>query len=361
MSNLFPNFNNMFPKRFSLAEDYSISRVIKGGWQMSAGHTIGTQIDSQKAVEDALAFIRGGITTLDFGDIYLGVEELIGETLKRLQNERGKQTSDAVQLHTKYVPDLSSLRHITYADVEKIIYRSLQRLDVEYLDLVQFHWWDYSVPGYVETMQHLARLQKDGYIRLLGVTNFDAQRMQEFVDAGIVPKTIQLQYSVLDRRPENGMVEFCKQHGIDLLCYGTVAGGFISERYLDAPEPQPPFENRSLTKYKLVIDEFGGWVTFQELLHVLNVIAKKYASDIGSIASAYILTRPQVAAVIVGARDTSHLDENVRTMQLKLDEEDLLAIHKVLSSSNRLRGDVYNLERNDAKHSNIMQKHNNAK
>ena len=55
------------------------------------------------------------------------------------------------------------------------------------------------------------------------------------------------------------MVDFCAAHGIQLLCYGTVAGGFLSERYLDAPEPAAPHENRSLTKYHLIIEEFGGW------------------------------------------------------------------------------------------------------
>lgn len=351
----------MSAEQFSLAPDYFISRVIKGGWQMSTGHTIGKQNDPQKAVEDTLAFVREGITTLDFGDIYLGVEEVVGEALKKLGNEMGKDARDVIQMHTKYVPDLSSLPHLSYADVETIIHRSRHRLGVEYLDLVQFHWWDYAVQGYVEALQHLARLQRDGYIRLLGVTNFDVQRMQEFVDAGITPKTIQLQYSVLDNRPENGMTQFCQKYGIDLLCYGTVAGGFISECYLGVPEPQPPFKNRSLTKYKLIIDEFGGWDAFQNLLRTLDGIAKKYGCGISSIASSYILSKPQVAAVIVGARDTSHLEENKRTMALQLAAEDIHAISKAISSGTDLRGDIYDLERNDPTHSNIMHKHNNAK
>ena len=62
----------------------------------------------------------------------------------------------------------------------------------------------------------------------------------------------------------------CRRHGIQLLCYGTVAGGFLGDRWLGAPEPQPPFENRSLTKYKLIIDDFGGWELFQELLRTLR-------------------------------------------------------------------------------------------
>jgi aryl-alcohol dehydrogenase-like predicted oxidoreductase len=346
---------------FLLAPGYSISRVIKGGWQVSMGHTPGANVDRERSIQDTLAFIREGITTLDFGDIYLGVEEMVGESLRRLKDERGSETCDMVRLHTKYVPDINALSTHRFADAERIIHRSLNRLGVERLDLVQFHWWNYAVPGYVEALQCLAKLQSQGYIRLLGVTNFDMPRMKEFVDAGVTPATIQLQYSVLDRRPENDMIDFCREHGISLLCYGTVAGGFLSERYLGMPEPSHPFENRSLVKYKLIIDEFGGWEKFQELLGVLKSISQKHACDLSSVASAYILGKPQVAGVIVGARNRSHLAENLRIMDLQLDSKDIAAIDAVLASAPGPKGDVYGLERDDPKHSGIMHKQNNSK
>jgi len=78
----------------------------------------------------------------------------------------------------------------------------------------------------------------------------------------------QLQYSLLDVRPENGMAEFCRKRGIALLCYGTVAGGLLSDRWLGRPSPAKLPSNRSLTKYKLIIDEFGGWDLFQGIAAV---------------------------------------------------------------------------------------------
>jgi aryl-alcohol dehydrogenase-like predicted oxidoreductase len=343
--------------RFELAPDYSISRVIKGGWQISTGHTPNVHLEREQAADDIVSFIENGVTTLDFGDIYLGVEETVGLTLKKL----GKEARDRVQLHTKYVPDINILSTHQFSDAEAIIHRSRARLGVDRLDLVQFHWWDYEVPGYVDALRDLARLQRQGYIRLLGVTNFDVPRMKEFVEAGITPASIQLQYSLLDRRPEHGMASFCEQHDIKMLCYGTVAGGFLSERYLNAPEPSQPYANRSLIKYKLIIDEFGGWETFQKLLQTLHSIAAKYESDIASVASAYVLAKPGVAGVIVGAKDRSHLHQNVRLMQLRLDADDEALIEQALDGARDVPGDVYDLERNDPRHAGIMHKVNNAK
>ncbi|MBM3231737.1 aldo/keto reductase, partial [Candidatus Peregrinibacteria bacterium] len=299
----------------------------------------------------------GGITTLDFGDIYLGVEELIGEAMLRLSPDEYAQ----VQLHTKYVPDIGILTTHGPENVRAIIDRSRVRLGVDTLGMVQFHWWDYDVPGYVDALRHIHDLREEQKLRLVGVTNFDVLRMQEFADAGLAPAAIQLQYSLLDRRPEKGMTQFCREHGIGMLCYGTVAGGFLSERYLGQPEPQPPYANRSLVKYKLIIDEFGGWELLQQLLRTLHAIAEKHGASVASIASAYVLSRPQVASVIVGARDSSHLEEHRQIASIVLDDRDHKQIAAVLDRAYDLPGDVYDLERNDPQHSGIMHKANNAK
>ena len=136
---------------------------------------------------------------------------------------------------------------------------------------MQFHWWDYDVPGCVEAGLWLDELRAEGKIDLLGGTNFDTPHTEALVAAGVPLASMQVQYSLLDARPENGLVDgCCEKLGIRLLCYGTVAGGFLSDAWLGQPEPQPPFENRSLTKYKLIIDDFGGWELFQELLRTLR-------------------------------------------------------------------------------------------
>ena len=240
-------------------------------------------------------------------------------------------------------------------DIEAIVDRSLRRLGMDRLDLVQFHWWDYAIPGYVEALTHLQSLQKAGKIREIGVTNFDVPRLTEIIEAGVDVVSNQVQYSVLDYRPEQGMVSLCRRRDIALLCYGTVAGCLLSNQYAGAPEPDEPYENRSLVKYKLIVDDFGGWDLFQELLTTLQEIARKHDVSIALVASRYILQKAAVGAVIIGARDARHLAETVRLFEFSLDSQDITAIAHVVQQATGPSGDVYSLERvKGEKHAAIM-------
>jgi aryl-alcohol dehydrogenase-like predicted oxidoreductase len=333
--------------QYGLAPGYEIPRIVKGCWQLSSGHG---NLDRQTAIEDLVAYNEAGFTALDCGDIYTGVEELIGEF-------RRSHPKLPVQIHTKYVPDLSCLDKIELADTQKVIDRSLARLGGECLDLVQFHWWDFDVPRYVDVAQHLVELQKQGKIRHIGVTNFDGERLQQLLRAGIPVVSNQVQYSVLDDRPSEDVQlrDACRRHGVHLLAYGTMAGGFLQSSYLGAPAPTPPFANRSLTKYHLMIEEFGGWDLFQELLQVLTDIGLKYEVNPSAVASAYVLRRENVAAVIVGARDRKHLAETKQIQKCSISPDDFGKIQMVLAKAKGPKGPVYALERDrDGRHGKIM-------
>jgi aryl-alcohol dehydrogenase-like predicted oxidoreductase len=164
-----------------------------------------------------------------------------------------------------------------------------------------------------------------------------------------------VQYSVVDRRPEGGMADLCQEHGILLLCYGSVLGGLVSERYRGAPLPTPPHENRSLTKYLLMVEEFGGWPLFQDLLRALCEVADRHGTDAPSVAMRFILDRPGVAAVIVGARSASHLARNRGVLDLRLAAEDTALIETVGDRRRGPGGDIYALEREKGgRHAAIM-------
>jgi aryl-alcohol dehydrogenase-like predicted oxidoreductase len=307
-------------------------------------------VDPAQAVRDMAAFVEAGIHTFDCADIYTGVEALIGRFRRQFPS-----LAETVQVHTKFIPDLKMLAQVDFAYVERAIDRSLARLHMQRLDLVQLHWWDYAVPGYIEAALALARLREKGKIAHIGVTNFDVPHLTEILDAGVPIVSMQAQYSLLDERPANGMIELCHNNHIALFCYGTVAGGFLSNRWLGRREPTGALSNRSLIKYKLIIDDFGGWELFQQLLASLGGIAVKHHCDIATVASRAMLDRKQVAAIIVGATNAEHLSANRMIADLQLSAADLQSIDEVLRRRQGPHGDVYSLERDrTGRHGRIM-------
>lgn len=339
--------------RVELAPGYSVARVIHGGWQLSAGHRTGTAGGAEgryreAALDALLRLAEAGFTTFDCADIYTGVEELLGELLRRWrQLSRGAAAPD-LEIHTKLVPDRAALPGLTRGYVEGVVERSLARLGVERLDLVQLHWWDYEVPGYVEAAAWLHDLARAGKIRHLGATNFDAAHLAEILDAGIPLVSHQVQYSLLDRRPAGAMAELAAARGLGLLCYGTLAGGFLSERWLGAPEPGVPateLPNRSLTKYRLILEEWGSWDLFQELLRALAAIGKRHRASLSAVALRWVLDRPGVACAILGTSGARHLEATRRAFELALDDEDHARLEAVLRRAGGPRGEVYGLER----------------
>lgn len=341
-------------ERIDLAPGYGISRVIKGGWQLSEGHSNAVSTDP---VADMFAFVERGIDTFDCADIYTGVEELIGRFLAA-NAERAEPY--AVKVHTKFVPDYDELDRLSKGKVEAIIDRSLRRLGQERLDMVQFHWWNYAVPGCLETAGWLRELQQAGKIDLLALTNFNTETTRALLDGGIPLATTQVQYSLLDPRPEKALLALGAEHGVQLLCYGTLAGGFLSERWLGAADPEG-VDNRSLVKYRLMIEETGGWEPFQALLQTLKDIADKHGTTIASIASRWVLDQPQVAAVIIGARNAAHVARCEDIFRIALDAQDHGRIRALRQQMPTPALDVFDLERDKSgPHGSIMKYNLNA-
>ena len=273
----------------------------------------------------------------------------------------GVEALAQIKVHTKLVPDLARLASVDRAYVRGIVETSLKRLQTERLDLVQFHWWDYTVPRYLEAIGWLNEMRAEGKVAHVGGTNFDSATSVEIIRSGVPLVSMQVQYSLIDTRAERLLAQAALANDMWILCYGTVAGGFLGDRWLGKPEPHHPLENRSLTKYKLIIDDFGGWDLFQTLLQTLRRIADRHGSDIATVASAAMLNRPAVAAVIVGARDRSHLARNVAVSALQLTPADQAEIAAVLAQGTVPEGDTYTLERDrHGRHGNIIKYNLNA-
>ena len=306
-------------------------------------------------------FFDAGIRTFDCADIYIGVEEMIGTFIETLRRDRGSESADKVTVHTKLVPDLDSLSSIGATDIEGIIDRSLKRLRLDQLHLVQFYWWNLSIGRPYETLECLKRLCEKGKIRHLGVNNWDVKQTVSFVEMGFDIVSTQVQYSLLDHRPANGLARWCAESDIKLLCYGSLAGGFLTEHWLDQPDPGFVFENRSLIKYRLIVDEFGSWDLFQTLLTTVKALADKHGVSMSAVAARYVLDQPQVGAVIIGARYAHHLPQTLSIFELSLDPDDYAALEAVLAQRHGPSGYVYELESDRAgRHGSIMKYNLNA-
>ena len=254
--------------RFQLTPDMSICRVLNGMWQVSGAHG---PIEPNAAVDSMLAYHDSGLTTWDLADHYGPAEDFIGQFRQRLADSQGQAALRQVQAFTKWVPRPGPM---TSSIVEGRIDVSLKRMNVDAIDMLQFHWWDYDDPRYLDALHHLAQLRDEGKIRHLSLTNFDTATLEKIIDGGIGIVSNQVQYSLVDLRPEVQMAQFCEGRGIRLLAYGTLCGGLLSDRYLGQPEPTPgELNTASLRKYKQMIDAWGGWGLFQELLTTLNAVA----------------------------------------------------------------------------------------
>lgn len=315
-------------EHYDLTPNLKICRVLNGMWQVAGAHG---RINRQAALEEMIKYHHAGFTTWDLADIYCPAEDFIGDFRRRLP----EQEQQKVQALTKWVPEP---QRITRQMVQAGIERSLKRMGVSSLDLVQFHWWDYNNPYYIDALKYLSDLRDEGKIKNVGLTNFDTERMQVMKDAGLQIVSNQVQYSIVDRRPEVKMVQFCRHNKSSLLAYGTICGGLMSERYLGGPEPYSELDTASLKKYKRMIDTWGGWELFQELLSTLDAIAKKHGASIANVATRYILDKPAVAGVIIGARlgIANHRDDNARAFNFMLDKDDNDSIEQVCKKSNNL-------------------------
>jgi aryl-alcohol dehydrogenase-like predicted oxidoreductase len=339
------------PDRIQIAKGYSISRIIVGGWQFSKGHGAHGLLGTDP-VELFSRLVELGFTTFDCADIYQGVEEFIGGVLRKAGRTK---VDNGIQVHTKFVPDLDILPTIRKSYVEGIIDRSLTRLGVRELDLLQFHWWDFSVPGYLEVAHWLRELQDAGKIRHLGVTNFDRAHLDELVSAGIPIVSNQVQYSVLDRRPSRDLAGYCQDAGISLLCYGALAGGFLTDRFFNLDSPPDGEDNRSLTKYRLIIDELGGWDTFQSILDALGRVAHGRRTSLPSVALRWVLDQEAVAATITGIDSVDQAFDILKVFEMNLDGADESILKSAMDQAVGPAGPVYGLEREmDGPHGRIM-------
>ncbi|MEM1188576.1 MAG: aldo/keto reductase [Pseudomonadota bacterium] len=319
--------------RIDLAPGLSVSRVITGLWQIADMERDDRSVDLDAAAQSMDPYVDAGLSTFDMADHYGSSEEIAGIYATRYAATR------SVQRLTKWVPKPGGASRAT---VREAVERARTRLQTESLDLLQYHAWNYADPSYLDDLLYLQELKEEGLIANLGVTNFDTAHLRVVLAAGIEIVSNQICYSLLDQRAAGAMAELCDERGVKLLAFGTLAGGFLSERWLAQPEPAiEKLETWSQMKYKRYIDSAGGWAPYQNLLRVLGATAERLDLSMANVASRFILEQKAVGSVIIGARLglSEHIDSNRRLLDVALDEDAHRQIREALAAMTPIPGD----------------------
>ena len=320
-------------ERCNLAPDLSISRILTGLWQIGDMEKNNQKLDHKATSAAMTSYVNAGFTTFDMADHYGTSEEIAGQ----FKNE--KISGSEVQLFTKWVPKPGIQ---TRESVRSAVQLSLDRMKSDRLDLLQFHVWNYADPIWLDCLKWLQELKEEGLIRHLGLTNVDTAHLKVALQSGIEIVSNQVCFSLLDQRAGKEMTELCLTHGVRLLAFGTLAGGFLTERWLNKPDPGlKGLGTWSQQKYWRYIREVGGWGKFQNILQVMNKVAKKHYISIANVACRYILEQPAVAGIIVGARlgESEHIQDNLRLFQFSLDQTSKTEIKGTLEKLQIIPGD----------------------
>lgn len=319
--------------RIGLAPDLSVSRIITGLWQIADLERGGRLLNRDATADHMLPYVKAGLTTFDMADHY-GSAEVIAGRFRARHAPAGR-----VELLTKWVPKPGP---VTRDDVRVAIEGARQRLGVEAIDLLQFHIWNYADPRWLDCLFWLQEFKAQGLIRHLGLTNVDAAHLRMVVKSGIPVVSNQVCFSLLDRRPLTRMTAACQELGVKLLAYGTVAGGFLSERWLGKPEPDwNALDTWARMKYGRFIRAEGSWGAFQKLLQAADRVAERHGVSIANVACRYVLEQPAVAGIIVGARlgRSEYLEETLRIFEFELDAADRAELEVAMAGLEPIPGD----------------------
>jgi aryl-alcohol dehydrogenase-like predicted oxidoreductase/enamine deaminase RidA (YjgF/YER057c/UK114 family) len=318
------------PPRVELAPGLEIARIVTGLWQVADQERGGARLDPVAAAAEMAAYAAAGFDTFDMADHYGSAEVITGELLH-------SPGGHGVRAFTKWCPPPGPM---TPEAVRAGVMRSIERLRTSRIDLLQLHWWTFEHPGWLDAMLELAKLREAGLIGQLGLTNFDTAHLRVLLAEGVPVASNQVCCSLLDRRATEAMQALCLAHGVRLLAYGTLAGGFLGERWLDAAEPAA-VGDWSKMKYRRFIDAVGGWPALQRVLHAAQRIAARHGVSIANVATRWVLEQPAVAAVIVGARlgERVHRSDNLALFAFALDAEDRVLLEEAFAATRRLPGD----------------------
>ncbi|GHV91389.1 oxidoreductase [Spirochaetia bacterium] len=290
--------------------DSKISRISFGCWEMG-----GTQWEHTSDEINTQAIYRAldkGINSFDtaegYGDGHS--EEVLGKALQGKRNE--------VFVATKVAP-----KNLRAPDVRSSITNSLKRLRMDYVDLYYIHWPNKDIP-LEETMGELLKVQKEGLIRHIGVSNFSLSQIKDALSFGRI-EAIQNEYSLLQRDIEAEILPFCKNESISVLSYSSIAKGILTGIFHFGGTKIKESDFRALRRLFLP----DHLEKEKELLDAMKEIADRSNIPLSQLAIAWLFSKPGLSSALVGTQSEKHLMENINAVGLSLSPQDTATLDKV--------------------------------
>ncbi|RZS80109.1 aryl-alcohol dehydrogenase-like predicted oxidoreductase [Motilibacter rhizosphaerae] len=270
--------------------------------------------------------LEAGVNLIDTADVYSDglSEEIVGAAVKGRRDDL--LLASKVRFAMGSGPNDAGLsRHHILRGAEA----SLRRLGTDYLDLYQLHQWD-GVTPVEEIVAALDTLVQQGKARYVGISNFSAWHAMKLLGVAertgaVRPVSQQIHYTLQAREAEYELVPLSLDQGLGILVWSPLAGGLLSGKYRRGH--QPPEGSRGLSDWNEppVRDQ----EKLYDIVEVLVEIAQGHGVSAAQVALAWLLTRPAVSSVIIGARTTEQLQDNLASASLELAPEEVARLEEV--------------------------------
>ncbi len=289
-------------------DGFEVSVLAMGAWQLADDKYWGRGGEPERTVKVAL---DAGITLFDTAEMYADgeSEKVLGKALGR-DRDRARIASKVFSAHC--APEA----------LRKSCENSLKRLHTDRIDLYQVHWPSRET-GFSETAAELIRLKKEGKILSIGVSNFGPKDLEEWMEVGEAASD-QIGYNLLFRAPEYETLPACATYGVGVLAYMPLFQGILAGRWStveEIPVSRRRTRHFASTREGTRHGEAGCEDLLLETLKRIKTVSTRIGHPMADVALAWLLAKPEVTSVIVGAREPDQVLRNVRGARLELDPD----------------------------------------